>query len=413
MPKQVVILGGGFAGTSVARYLERESDLAVTIVSKENYLLFTPMLPEVSSGAIEPRHIAQPLRVALRKTSFELGEVVGVDFAARSVELGGTLRGRPTSLRYDALVIALGAQTSTHGVPGAEDHTFPLKGIDDAIKLHDQTIRMFETAAPSSDAAERRRSLHFTIVGGGFTGVEAAGELGGYLRSIRRFYPCIRPNEPCVTLVDGEDRLLGQLPARFGKRAKRMLEARGIEIVLSDDVASVDAGGLTLKSGRRFESRTVVWSAGIRPSPVIEKLDIAQSKHHAVAVNPDFSVSERPNVWAIGDCAQIPKPGGGHYPQTAQDAIREGPLLARNILAALSGGRTRSFKYRSPGMMASLGGREGLADLGPGLMVSGLPAWLLWRAYYLSRLPGIERKVRVALDWTLSFPFPGDIASIR
>ncbi len=411
MKPHVVILGGGFAGLATARALERRRDVAVTVVARENYSLFTPMLPEVASGGIEPRHIAQPLRVALRSSTFELGEVTAVDFDRKVVRVGETTTQGTREVTYDALVIALGATTSTHHIPGAGDHTYPLDTLDDATRLRRATIAMLELAAPSTDRAERREALTFVVVGGGFTGVEAAGELQGYVRRVVRYYPGIARGDVRVILVAGSDDLLHQLPARFGKRAAKMLAARGIEVVLSDDVASVDAGGLSLKSGKRYASRTIVWSAGVRPSPLVETFDLRKSKHHAIEVGPDFAVPQRENVWALGDCAAIPKPGGGSYPQTAQDAVREGALLARNIGAAFHGRKQRAFRYASPGMMASLGARQGLAELGPGIMIAGFPAWLLWRGYYLSRLPGLGRKVRVALDWFLNLPFPGDIAS--
>ncbi len=411
MKPRVVILGGGFAGLATARALERRRDVAVTVVARENYSLFTPMLPEVASGGIEPRHIAQPLRVALRSSTFELGEVTAVDFDRKVVRVGETTTQGTREVTYDALVIALGATTSTHHIPGAGDHTYPLDTLDDATRLRRATIAMLELAAPSTDRAERREALTFVVVGGGFTGVEAAGELQGYVRRVVRYYPGIARGDVRVVLVAGSDDLLHQLPARFGKRAAKMLAARGIEVVLSDDVASVDAGGLSLKSGKRYASRTIVWSAGVRPSPLVETFDLRKSKHHAIEVGADFAVPQRENVWALGDCAAIPKPGGGSYPQTAQDAVREGALLSRNIGAAFHGRKQRAFRYASPGMMASLGARQGLAELGPGIMIAGFPAWLLWRGYYLSRLPGLGRKVRVALDWFLNLPFPGDIAS--
>jgi NADH dehydrogenase len=411
--KRVVVLGAGFAGMSLAHRLEQRRDLDVTIVDRNDYTLFTPMLPEVASGSIEPRHIAQPLRAALRRARFIIGDVTEVDFTQREVSLDGTLDGIPRRVAFDALVIALGACSSTHGIPGADDHSFALKTVDDATALRSRIVRMLEIAVSTADVDERRSALTFVVVGGGFTGVEAAGELRGYLRSMRRFYPGIRIGEIQLVLVAGSARLLEQLPARFGSRAQRMFARRDINVVLSDDVAAVDAGGLTLKSGKRFESQTVVWSAGVRPSPLVETLAVAQSKHHAARANSDFSVPGHDDVWAIGDCAQIPKRRGGFYPQTAQDAVREGTLLAHNIVAALHGRKTRTFRYRSPGMMASLGHREGLAELGPGLLLGGMPAWLLWRAYYLTRLPGAARKVRVALDWTLGLFFPGDIVSIR
>ncbi len=414
MSARVVILGTGFAGLAVARALRhRRADLDIVAVNRENYTLFTPMLPEVASGSIEPRHVAEPFRSAVPDATFVLGEVQGVDFGTRTVTTHHPVTGETTELGYDQLVIALGAISSTHGTPGAAAHTLGLKTLDDAIRLRDQLIRSLEAAAVERDDAERRRLLTLAVVGGGFTGVEAAGEALAYLRRIARAYRGLDPALLRVVLVAGSDRLLEQLPARFGTRARAVLAERGVEIVLGDEVAAVDAGGLTLKSGKRYAAKTVVWSAGVRVPALVEQLDVPHAKHHAIQANADFSVPGRPGVWALGDCASVPKPGGGAYPQTAQDAVREGALLARNLDAALRGRRTRPFRYRSPGMMASLGDRTGLADLLGGHLIAGFPAWLLWRAYYLSRLPGASRKTRVALDWALSLPFPEDIASIR
>jgi NADH dehydrogenase len=412
MVKRIVILGAGFAGMSVAQHLERNRKLEVYIVDRNNYMLFTPMLPEISSGAVESRHIARPLRSALRRSTIILGDVIGVDFDHRTVMLGDVLEGAATALQFDALVVALGAASSTHGIPGAQEHSFPLQTIEDGVRLRNHAIRMLETATSSADPAVRKKTLTFVIVGGGFTGVEAAGELRGYLTSLCRFYPSIRPDDIRVVLVCSGDRLLEQLPERFGLRAAAMLETRGIEIVLGNDAVSVDAAGVTLASGKRYESGGVVWSAGVRPAPIIEHLALKQSKHHAVIVNPDFSVPDRSDVWSIGDCAQIPKPGGGFFAQTAQDAIVEAPLLAHNIIASMNGHATRAFRYRSPGMMAALGHREGIAELWFGIMLTGFPAWLLWRMYYLLRLPGAASKVRVALDWSLALFFRDDITSI-
>ncbi len=411
-----MVLGGGFAGLGVARALtrsRRRSELDVTLVNRENFLLFTPMLPEVSSGSVEPRHIAQPIRSALRgRARFVLGSAIAVDLEARSVKTTHPVTGEGTDIAYDHLVIALGSDSSTHGIPGAQDHSVPLKTLDDAVSVRSQIIAAFEAAAVVQDDVERRRLLTVVVVGGGFAGVECAGELLAYLRAIRKQYPAA--DKPArVILVAGAGRLLEQLPRRFGDRAARMLVRRGTEVVFGDEVASVDARGLTLKSGRRFEAGTVAWCAGVRVSPLAENLSLEHSTHHAIVVDGDMSVPGRPGVWALGDCAQIPKPGGGSYPQTAQHAVREAPLLARNIVAAIRGRPTRPFRYREAGMMASLGNREGLADIAGRAMVSGLPAWLMWRAYYLARLPGAYRKTRVAMDWALSLPFPQDITSIE
>lgn len=412
---RIVVLGGGFAGLGVARALVRSrhrSQLDVTVVNRENFLLFTPMLPEVSSGSVEPRHVAQPIRSALRgRARFVLGTVTDVDFDSRRVKTTHSVTQAVSEIAYDQLVIALGSVSSTHGVPGAEEHSVPLKTLDDAICVRSKIITSFEAASVTEDEAERRKLLTFAIVGGGFAGVECAGELLGYVCAIRKQYPAV-DGPTRVVLVAGTQTLLEQLPTRFGDRAADMLRRRGTEIVFNDDVASVDAGGLTLKSGKRFDARTVVWCAGVRVPPVVEQLGLEHSKHHAVIVGADMAVPGRPGVWALGDCAQIPKAGGGSYPQTAQHAVREAPLLARNVVAAIDGRPTRPFRYREAGMMASLGDREGLADIAGRAMVSGLPAWLMWRAYYLSRLPGAYRKARVAMDWTLSLPFPKDITSV-
>ncbi len=416
MPKRVVILGAGFAGMNVARNLERyarRDEIGVTIVNRENYMLFTPMLPEVSSGSIEPRHIAPSLRSILRKSVFELGDVTGVDFEAHTVWLQKRRSGEAACLPFDELVVALGAENSTHGVPGAEEHTFPLKTLADAVALRDVTITALENAATSANGEERRSLTTFVVVGGGFTGVEAAGELLGYLRSAAKFYPRVDVRDIRLILVAGSERLLDELPQELGRRAHRMLGERGVEIILSDQVASVDAGGISLASGKRFESRCIVWSAGVRPSSLAAKLDLAHSNHHAIAVNADLSVKGSPGVWALGDCAEIAKPGGGAYPRTAQHAVHEAKRLARNLLAKLRGGQTKPYAYRSRGMMASLGAREGLAEIGGRVKLSGFPAWFLWRGYYLWQLPGADRKARVGLDWSIDLPFPHDIASVQ
>jgi NADH dehydrogenase len=416
MPTRVVILGGGFAGLNVARHLERlarRGELDVTIVNRENHTLFTPMLPEVSSGSIEPRHIAPPLRAVLRRTQFELGEITQVDLAARTVTVERRSEQAAIRLPYDQLVIALGAESSTHGVTGAREHAFPLTTLQDAVTLRNVVITALETAATLADDDERRRLTTFVVVGGGFTGVEAAGELLDFLRSAARFYPRIAVSDLRVTLIAGANRLLGELPVPMGLAAQRMLRKRGVEIVFDDHAARVDAQSVTLASGARVESRCVVWSAGVAPSALAASLALDHAAHHALSVNADLSVVNAPGIWALGDCAHVPAPGGGAYPPTAQHAVREAERLARNLIARVRGGSTQPYRYRSRGMMASLGAREGLALLGSRAIISGLPAWLLWRAYYLLQLPGRDRRLRVLLDWTLALRFPEDISTIR
>ena len=414
MPTEVLILGGGFAGVSAAREFERKRrrDLRVTLVSRNNYLLFTPMLPEVAGGTIDARDITQPLRAGLRRTNFEFAEAVEVDLPGHAVAVESPLTRERKTLHFDELALALGSTTSTFGLPGVDEHTLPLKTMSDAITLRNRVLGALEVAAATRQLIERDRLLRFVIVGGGFTGVEAAGELLAFIHSVLPFYRGIERSQISAELVESGNRLLQHLPPKFGKQAAASLRNRGITLHMGRKIAAVDARGLRLEDGARIESGTIVWSAGIEPDSLVKTLGVRLSKHGAIVVNPDFSVPECRAVWAIGDCAAIPKSNGGTYAPLAQNAVREGPLLARNIIAKVAGSTTKDFTYRELGQMASLGDRHGLAELPGGRMLSGLPAWMLWRGYYLGRLPGWYRKTRVALDWTLDAVFPQGTARL-
>ncbi len=414
MGTEILILGGGFAGLSTARELEHRApkELNITLINLENYLLFTPMLPEVAGGSIETHHVVQPLRPSLHRTRFILGDARQIDISERTVTIVHPVLGSRSTVRFEHLVLALGSQTSTFGIPGIEQYTIPLKTLFDAEQLRSRIIGAFEAAAGTRESGERDRLFRFVIVGGGFTGVEIAGELTGFIRNIRRFYPALNDFTPEIIVVEDEMHLLGQLPDRFGKRAASSLHRRNVRLELGERVASVDERGLSLKSGKRYESATIVWTAGVEPAPVIKKLGLKTSKHGALLVNSDFSVPGVEGIWALGDCAQIPKRDGGTYAPLAQNAVREGPLLARNIIATLRGKNTQPFTYRRRGMMASLGDRDAVAELPGQRMIAGLPAWLLWRAYYLSRLPGLARKMRVAMDWAMDAVFHQAVARL-
>lgn len=414
MAIEVLVLGGGFAGMSAVQELERKAsqEVNLTLVSRDNYLLFTPMLPEVASGSIEPRHIVQPLRAALRRTRFVLGEALGLDVHARTVTVQHPVLKSRSEFRFDHVIVALGSQTSTFGLPGINEYTLPLKTLADATKLRSRVIGAFEAAAAANDRVTRDRFLRFLIVGGGFTGVEMAGELTGLVRTLRNFYPALHGFSPQIVVVEDEKELLGQLPDRFGKRAAQSLRKRGVRLELGERVASADAEGLSLVSGKRYESATIVWTTGVRPAAVVETLGLQTSKHGALIVNPDLSVPGVDGVWSLGDCASVPRRSGGSYAALAQNAVREGPHVARNIIARLRKKPTRPFRYTRLGMMASLGDRDAVAELPGKRMIAGVPAWMLWRAYYLSRLPGWPRKIRVAMDWTMSGAFQRGTACV-
>jgi NADH dehydrogenase len=418
MSKHIVILGGGFAGVTTATRLEKilkPEEATVSLISRENFTAFTPMVPEVSSGGLEPRHVATPVRAQLRRTNFYLGEVLGVDLLGKSVEIEHTMLGRRQTLAYDHLVFALGSVTSSFGLPGIEERALPLKTLEDAERLRNHVVAMLETADVTTDAAARKRLLTFVFVGGGFTGVEATGEMVDLFRSVRRFYRTIDPGEIDVVLVEGGRKLLPELQEGMGEYSARALTKRGVRVLLDALVAGADEEGLLLKNGERIPAATIVWSAGVKPSPLLATLSL-QTQRGALVTNRDMSVPGREHLWAIGDCAAIPDPDsadGRPYPPTAQHAIREGPVLAENIAAALCGNATKPFRYRSIGMMASLGRRRGVAGLHGKFLLTGFFAWLLWRTYYLARLPGLDRRLRVTFDWTLDLLFPRDIAELR
>ncbi|MEO6836234.1 MAG: NAD(P)/FAD-dependent oxidoreductase [Candidatus Tumulicola sp.] len=412
----IVIVGGGFAGIAVARRLERSlrpGEAEIVLLSRENYTLFTPMLPEVTSGELEVRHVVTPVRTQLRRTSFVLCEVGAVDVGRRTIAYRHVLTGITVTIAYDHLVLALGSSSSTFGLPGVAENVWALKTLDDADALRNHLVWLLELADTIADAQRRRQLLTLVVVGGGFTGVETAGEIFELFRSVLRFYRRLRVADVKMILVEGGSVLLPGLPPKMGEYSRRILERRGIEVLTGGVVTSADEHGLNLASGRRIDSPTVIWSAGVAPSPAIAKTALPQTKRGAVETGRDMRVAEFPSVWALGDCASIPDGEGGVYPMTAQHAIREGPHLADNLVRALRGEPTRPFHYRSLGMMAALGGRKAVAQLPGNRVITGFIAWFLWRSYYLLRLPGLDRRLRVAFDWTLDLLFPRDIAELR
>ena len=422
--KKIVVLGGGFAGVGVARRLEkrlRRDEAEIAIVSRDNFTLFTPMLPEVSSGGIETRHVVTPVRAQLRRSTFVLGEITRIDLDAREVDACHPLTGDQTTLQYDELVLALGSVTSTFNIPGVPEYTLPLKSIEDAETLRNRVIAALEQAVVTKPGPDRERLLTFAVVGGGYTGCEAAGELVDFFHSIVPFYRPLKLADVRMILIEAGNALLPDLPPQMGAYTTRNLSRRKVELIIGDGVTRIDDRGIRLQSGQEIPSATIVWSAGVRPSPVLKDLPgVVHARNFGIVVNQDMSVIGRAGVWALGDCAWIPtKPNAEQndrtawYPVTAQHAIREAPVLADNIVATLRGEPTKPFHYTSLGTMASLGARRGVAALPGGFVLTGFLAWLLWRTYYLARLPGIDRRLRVTMDWTLGLIFPRDIAELR
>lgn len=412
--RRVVIIGGGYAGAYCARALQRDAErlgLEVVLIDRNNYFVITPLLVEAGTGALEPRHAVVSLRAMAPRAQFHMGDVTGIDFGAKRVAVDAVGCDEPVGVGYDHLVIAVGSVTRLPDVPGLLEHGYEMKNLSDAVRLRDRAIHLLERANNVDDPAERRRLLHLVVVGAGYSGVETAGEMHVFMREAVRRYPRIGPDEPNVTLIEASDRILPTLDAELADYAAEVMRRRGQEIVLSDTVASVHADRVELASGRVVDTETLIWTAGIQPSPLLIGLDLRKDERGYLLAESDLSAAGRDGVWTIGDCAINPDPQGQAYPATAQHAVQMGLALARNIVRTLEGQPTRPFVYKSKGTLAALGCRTAVAKVGP-FKLSGFIAWWLWRTVYLLKMPGLGRKVRVALDWTFDMLFSRDYVQL-
>jgi NADH dehydrogenase len=420
-PHRVLILGGGFAGVETARHLEkltrRREDVEVWLVSRENFSLFTPLLPEVCSGNLEPRHCVTALRAQLRQPSSwaVTGEVEGIDLDAGQITvMGGD--GDLHRLNYDTLVIALGGETATFGIRGITEYTVGMKTLADAFALRNRIIEMLERADLEQDPDERRALLTFVVGGAGFSGVETAGEIEDFVRRVRRrFYQKIGQDELRFHIVELKDRVLPEMPTDMGDYAATKLRRRGYEIHLGTPMTEVREDGVIIGEGTFIPSRTVIWTGGVQPSPVVRESGIETDKAGRAVVKPTMETS-RSGVWALGDCAIIPKAeeAGAFHAPTAQNAVREAKQLARNIVASIDrrADRVQPFRYDVLGTLASIGHHTGVGVVF-GIRVRGWIAWFMWRGYYWSRVPGIGGKARVALDWFLNALFGSDPVQLK
>ncbi len=406
MVQRILILGGGFAGLFAAREVKKRlgDNAEVELISEENYFVFQPLLPEVAAGSITAPHAVTPLRALLKGVFVRKARVHSVDVERQIVTVFQGVQRRPTEVSYDHLVVAMGQVVDLSRVPGLADHALTMKHLEDARRLRNHVIEKLEHAEITSLPEVKREALTFTVVGAGFSGVETVGEMKELIDRSLKFYPNVSPEEVRVVVVEFADRVLGELPESLGRYARRRLEERGIEIMLGKGVASATGTLLTLSDGTEIPTRTIVATIGNAPSPVVRDMPLEQQAGKIV-VERSLNAKGRDNIWSIGDCALIPMKEGAEArddfaPPTAQFAVREARCLAANIAASVAGNPLKPFVYKSQGALASLGARRGVAEVW-GMKISGFPAWLLWRAYYVGFLPGFSTKVRVLLNWMM------------
>lgn len=410
--KTIAIVGGGFAGMALLRALDGRLPAGheLLLISEDSYTTFNPMLPEAVGASVFPEQVVAPIRQIARGARFVMGRVTAVDPVARTL-CCSTLAGERTQ-PYAQLLLAFGNRARLDLLPGLQEHGMALKTVGDAMHIRNVVLRRVARIELEADPAVRARLGHFVVIGGGFSGVETAGELVDCLRAIRRYYPRVDPHELQVTLLHDQGRLLPELSERLGHAAHASLAARGVRVRVGAKARCVGERGVLLDAGQFLPAASVICTVGTRPNALVERMALPTLRGRIV-VNPDLSVERVPGVWAVGDCAMVRNEHDGKVaPPTAQFAVREARCAARNVLATLAGTPTRAFRYRPRGAMAAIGHRKGVAEVF-GLPLSGLPAWLLWRAYYLAQMPTFGRKLRIFVEWTWGMFFPNDITHLR
>lgn len=414
---RIVIVGAGFAGAFAAQGLEKQlrpDEADVLVLDRHNYFVFTPLLLEAGTGNVEPRHTVVPIRAFLKHSEFRMAEVAAMDLSGQTVTyrlVGEDETATASTIHYDHLILTPGSTTRLPNVPGLREFGYQVKSLGDAVALRDRAIRLLEQANASDDPDRRRALLHIIIVGGNFTGAEAAGEFDMFLRAALRSYRNVRSDEITVTLVELTDRILASLGPKLSDYATNHLRKRGVDVRLNTTVESIARDHVRLSTGETLAAHTVLWCAGIAPSPLVQRDDLPRDEQGYVLCERDLRVKGFNHVWAAGDSAVNPDPNGNPYPATAQHAVRQGKHLGRNIAAVLRGDSPTPCNLRSQGSLAALGCRTGVAEV-MGLKLSGFPAWWLWRTVYLLKMPTLSRKLRVALDWTMDLFFSRDVVQL-
>ena len=416
MAWHVVIAGGGFGGFYAARTLERvlpPQSTRVTLVSDVNFMLYTPLLPGAAAGTLEPRHVVVPLREALDRTDLRIGTLIDAE-PDRDVVHVRSLEGHVEELAYDQLVVATGSVSRTLPVPGLEEHGLGFKSLPDAIELRNRLIRTLEAAETLDDPAERGAWLTYIFVGAGYAGLEGLAELQDFAADAIEHYPRCRTQSMRWILVEATGRVMPEISPQLADFAVRELRGRGIEIKTNTTLDALTESTATLSDGEVVPTRTCVWTAGVRPHPVVEHLGLPLNDGGRIVVDETMRVQGRPNVWAIGDSAAVPDPAkkdGAPSPPTAQHAIRQGRRVARNVAATLGNGTVKRFTYKTLGVFVDMGQGEAVAET-IGIRWRGRPAWLLARTYHLAMMPGTKRKLRLLVDWNVQLAFGRDLSEL-
>ncbi|MDW8060123.1 MAG: NAD(P)/FAD-dependent oxidoreductase [Thermomicrobium sp.] len=418
-PVRIVIAGGGFAGVTTAhalRHAAASGRVEVAIVSRENAFVFYPLMPEVISGALRVETILTSIRHVVPHARLYVGELTGIDLDRRTVTIRHGLyqhHQEPLELPYDHLVLALGGVPATFGIPGLDDYAFDVQRLGNAFALRNHLIDLLEQADIEDDPAEQRRLLTVVVIGGGPTGVEVAAEICSLFTHALPFYRNIRPGSERIVLVEALPRLLTGFPDDAAERAAHELRKRGIGVSLGRKVVRVDPAAVTLEDGTVLESRTIVSAIGVEPNPIVRSFGLPLDGRGRIVVDEYLRVAGFADIWAIGDNAAVPDPATGRpYAPTAQHAVRQAKLLARNLLASLGGGTLEPMRYRTRGMMVTLGDHAAIAWLGR-FTLTGFPAWWLWRTYALLQVPRWDRRLRLAMEWTLDLLFPPELVQLK
>jgi NADH:ubiquinone reductase (H+-translocating) len=413
MAWNVVIAGGGFGGAAAAHELERvmpKQSARLALVNETNFALYTPFLPEAAAGTLEPRHVVTPLREILKRTYLRIGAIVDHDPEAKTVTLRAKY-GETETMPYDQLLLALGSTSRVLPVSGLAQHAVGFKSLADAIYLRNHVVETLEEANATEDPRRREELLTYVFVGGGYAGLEALAELQDFAADAMDSYPRARLHGMRWVLVEASDRVLPEIDRELADYALRELRGRGIDIRLETTLEEVTSDCARLSSGETLPTRTVVWTAGVKAQPILAELNLPLDERGRVPVDSYLRVQGMDSVWAIGDCAAAPDPRGGTCPPTAQHAVRQGPVAARNIAAELGVGTPSPFEYRSEASFVNLGRYKAVGRIGDRTF-RGFPAWWMARTYHMSQIPGAARKFRAVLDWTAGLPFRRDIAEV-